>query len=111
MQNPKMVLFKGTDNQYYFRLQAPNGEPILQSEGYTSKAGAENGIESVKENSSTDKRYNRMKSKDGKFYFNLKAANNEIIGTSEMYNSDNALEKGIKSVKKNAAVATIDDQT
>lgn len=48
------------------------------------------------------KRFIRNRSTDGKFYFNLHAANGEIIATSEMYESRAAMEKGIKSVKANA---------
>ena len=40
----------------------------------------------------------------GKFMFNLKAANNEIILTSELYNSKDAAENGIESVRTNAPV-------
>jgi len=40
-----------------FRLKAPNGETILASEGYTSKDSCMNGINSVKENSALDERY------------------------------------------------------
>lgn len=39
---------KSTNNQYYFTLTAANGEVIATSEMYVSKAGAENGIRSVK---------------------------------------------------------------
>jgi uncharacterized protein YegP (UPF0339 family) len=48
MDNPKFVLFKGEDGQFYFHLQAVNGEIVSQSEGYTEKASAKNGIEAIK---------------------------------------------------------------
>jgi uncharacterized protein YegP (UPF0339 family) len=51
------------------------------------------------------------KSNSGKFYFVLKAANGETIAQSEMYNSKAAAMNGIKSVRKNAAEAKLDDQT
>lgn len=44
-------------------------------------------------------------------YFVLKAANGEIIGRSEVYSSEAAAKSGVESVKKNAAVAQIEDQT
>ncbi len=111
MDNPKFVLFTGEDNQYYFRLQAANGEPILQSEGYKTKAGADNGIESVKENATKEERYVREQSKDGQYYFNLRAANHEIIGVSEMYTTTAARDNGIAAVKDDAPGAPIDDRT
>jgi len=39
--------FVGNDGQHYFKLKAANGEIILQSQGYSSLAGATNGVESV----------------------------------------------------------------
>jgi len=50
-------------------------------------------------------------SNGGKFYFVLKSASGETIAQSEMYDSKAAALNGIKSVKKNAATATTDDQT
>ena len=43
--------------------------------------------------------------------FNLKAGNGEVIATSEVYSSKDACLNGIESVKKNAALANIEDQT
>jgi uncharacterized protein len=47
-------------------------------------------------------KYDLKKSPSGKFMFNLKAANGQIILTSELYNTKKAAENGIASVKKNA---------
>ena len=46
----KFVLQKSSNGKYYFVLKAGNGETIAQSETYESKASAQNGIRSVKEN-------------------------------------------------------------
>lgn len=43
--------------------------------------------------------------------FDLKAANGEIIATSQIYSSEEACHKGIESVKKNAVEADLEDQT
>ena len=58
MPNPKYVL-KASVEQFMFNLHAANGEIILTSERYTAKASAQNGIDSVKENSPIDGRYDR----------------------------------------------------
>jgi len=107
----KFVITKRTNGEFQFNLKAGNGQTILASEGYTTKAACDNGIESVKKNSQDDARYDRKESSNGKPYFNLKATNGQIIGTSEMYESVAACENGIESVKKNAPDATIDDQS
>lgn len=43
--------------------------------------------------------------------FDLKAGNGEVIATSEVYTTKAACVKGIESVKKNSAVAAVEDQT
>ena len=43
---------QSVNNKHYFVLKAFNGEIIGNSEMYSSKAGMENGIESVKKNGS-----------------------------------------------------------
>ncbi len=43
--------------------------------------------------------------------FDLKAGNNEVIATSEVYNSAASCKNGIESVKKNAVEAKLEDQT
>lgn len=43
--------------------------------------------------------------------FDLKAGNGQVIATSEVYSSEAACLNGIESVKKNAPVAAVEDQT
>lgn len=108
MNNPKFELYKSkADSQFYFRLLAQNGANILGSEGYTTKASCENGIESVKTNAPLDYRYER-KSNSMQFWFTLKAGNGEMIGKSQMYSSTTARDAGIESVKQNAPDAPTD---
>lgn len=107
----KFVITKRTNGEFQFNLKAGNGQTILASEGYTTKLNCENGIASVKKNSKEDNRFDRKTSSNGKSYFNLKASNGQIIGTSEMYESVASRENGIVSVKTNAPDAIIDDQT
>ena len=66
------------------------------------KASATNGIESVKKNCDDDNCYERKTAKNGKFHFNIKSTNGQIIGSSQMYASESGMRNGIESVKKNA---------
>ena|SRR4249920_3329734 len=104
-------LLTKSGNQFKFALKAGNHETILSSELYAAKSSAVNGIASVKTNSSKDASYERKTSKDDKPYFVLKAANGEIIGTSEMYSSTSAAEKGIESCKANGPHGPTRDET
>lgn len=105
----KFQLKKAANDQFHFSLLAGNGQTILQSQMYKAKTSALGGIESVKENAPQDARYERKTSNDGKPYFVLKAANGQIIGQSQMYSGDAAMNNGIESVKNNAPGAAVDD--
>ena len=48
-----------------------------------------------------------IKESDAGFHFVLKAANGEVIATSQVYTTKDSCKKGIESVKQNAADAEI----
>ena len=104
-------LDKNDKGQFSFVLKAGNSEVILRSEQYEAKSSATNGIASVQKNSGNDASYDRKVATNGKSYFNLKAANHQIIGTSQMYASEASRDKGIESVKTNGSSAKIKDNT
>lgn len=106
----KFIISKRTNGDYQFNLKAGNGEIILTSQGYSSKSGCENGVDSVKTNSQDDSKFERKTSANDKSYFNLKAGNGQIIGTSQMYASKSGMEKGIESVKNNAKTASVEEE-
>jgi uncharacterized protein YegP (UPF0339 family) len=56
-------------------------------------------------------KFELFKDKGGEFRFNLKAANGEIIASSEGYASKASAINGIESVKTNAANAAVSDLT
>jgi uncharacterized protein YegP (UPF0339 family) len=107
----KFELKTSTNGKFYFNLKAGNGQIILSSEMYDTRASAENGIESVKKNAGDAARYERKTSAKGEPYFVLNAANGQQIGRSETYSSDSAMENGIESVTTNAPGADIADAT
>ena len=104
-------LNKGSNGQFYFVLKAGNAEVILTSEHYTTRAAAENGIASVQKNSPDDARYECKIASDGRHFFNLKAANHQVIGSSQMYDSQEGRDKGIASVKVNGPSTNVKDKT
>ena len=65
--------------QFSFVLKAANSQVVLRSQQYESKTSALNGIASVQKNSSEDEQYELSTASDGRFYFNLKAANSQVI--------------------------------
>jgi uncharacterized protein len=107
----KFELKKNDSGKFMFNLKAGNGKVILTSQLYRTKAAAQTGIESVKQHATDDANFERKTSAAGEPYFVLKAANKQVIGTSEMYNSTSAMEKGIASVQAHASGAAVNDTT
>ncbi|MCL4106614.1 UNVERIFIED_CONTAM: hypothetical protein GTU68_009748 [Idotea baltica] len=106
----KFGIRRSTNNQFYWNLNAANGEPIAHSETYVSKQGAINGIDSVKRNAVLGQ-YTLFIGGDSKYYWNLKAPNNEIIARSEGYTTKQGAENGIASTKRNAPTAPVVDES
>ena len=111
MENPKFTVFVGKEGQFYFRLVALNGEPILASEGYINKWGCMNGINSVKINAVKDEHFKRLIATNGEFFFTLVAENGEVIGKSETYKTQQGGDNGIEVVKSTAPNAPVEDTT
>jgi uncharacterized protein len=107
----KFELKKSKNDKFYFSLLAGNGQVILQSEMYESKASAQNGIESVKKNATDASRFEKLTSSKGEPYFVLKAANHQVIGNSQMYAGEKARDNGIDSCATHAPSAAVDDQS
>jgi uncharacterized protein YegP (UPF0339 family) len=107
----KFECYKDKAGEFRFRLKAGNGETILASEGYTSKSSCTDGIESVKKNCLDENCFEKKTTDGGKFRFNLKSTNGQVIGTSQNYDSESGRDNGIASVGRSAPDASIDDQT
>lgn len=107
----KFECYKDKAGEFRFRLKAGNGETILSSEGYKSKASCKNGIESVRRNSANPDRFVAKTTAGGKHRFNLTASNGQVIGTSQSYTTESSCKNGMQSVARAAPGATLDDQT
>jgi len=107
----KFVLKTAKNKKVYFNLLANNGEVVLTSQMYASKATAKKGIASVQANSKSASQFVEKKSSSNKHGFSVKAKNHLIVGTSQMYASKSSMKNGIKSVMKAAPKAKTDDQT
>ncbi|NJN50409.1 MAG: YegP family protein [Gammaproteobacteria bacterium] len=103
----KFEVYQDKAGETRFRLKAGNGETILASEGYKSKSSAINGVEAVQKNAKIADRFEVKTAKTGLVYFVLKAGNNQVIGQSEMYETNFACDVGIKSVAASAPGAKV----
>jgi uncharacterized protein YegP (UPF0339 family) len=58
-----------------------------------------------------DAYYSLRKSKDGQFYFNLVASNDEPVATSEMYTRKDDAKDGTDAVRRAASTTDVVDNT
>lgn len=97
--------------EYHFRLlDTGNSKPILSGRQYTTKNACREGIDWVKSNAPYDYQY-EAKQSHGKYYFILKAANGQLIGTSEIYANAADRDAGLRLVKTQATRAPVTDLT
>jgi uncharacterized protein YegP (UPF0339 family) len=107
----KFVITKGKNDQFYFNLKAGNGEIILASQGYKDMRSCKAGIASVQTNSKKESAFEVKAASNGQFYFCLNATNGQIIGKSQMYKTQKGCSNGLQSVARNAADASVIDNS
>ena len=74
--------------RYYFSFVTEEDAVVIRSEAYNSEQARENGIRSVKKNAADKSKYEKLEAQDGRYYFNLKAANGEVIATSKLWDRE-----------------------
>jgi uncharacterized protein YegP (UPF0339 family) len=84
---------------FRFNVHAKNGEIVLSSESYTTKAAAWNGAFAVQAAAANAAAFTVKASTDNRFYFTLTADNGQIVGVSQMYTTKAAAQAGITSVQ------------
>lgn len=94
----RFEVFRGLSGKYFFHLRAKNGEIVLQSQAYTTKASAAAGVASVQSNGLLAARYSVLAAVDGRFYFTMKAANGQVIARSQLYSTKSNADRGVQTV-------------
>lgn len=98
-------------DNYTFTLKAGNSEVILESNSYKTESGARKAVSAVREYALHDHLFERKKDRAGNDFFVLNRSSGRMLGRSEIYNSRQAMEKGIRSVKRHAPYAELKDLT
>ncbi len=96
------------DEMYFFELHASNGETLLTSEEYTSYNGALKGIDTYKSNIAKDN-FKITVSKKGTYIFKLMSGKNTLLCNGANYPTRMNCESAIKSTKRFAKTAIIDE--
>jgi len=89
----------GATGKFRFNVYAKNGKIILSSEQYTTEAAAFNGAFAVQAEGQSASAYTLKTNASGGFFFNVKAQNGEIVGTSEQYTTKAAAQDAMASLQ------------
>jgi uncharacterized protein YegP (UPF0339 family) len=82
---------------FVFQFVSSAGETLIDSQDYSTRTAAINGLVSVLENGKTASRYNVLVAADGKAHFELRATNGHVIGTSNTYANKAGADKAVKA--------------
>ena len=105
------VILRKSEAAEPFTFRFIDGEKVIvKSENYKAKKSAENGIESVRKNSQLEGRYELKESKNDKFFFNVKASNGQVVGTSTLFTTEDERDEAIALLKSEAPDATLIDE-
>ena len=96
----KFEVYKGNNDQHYFRLINSKHKVLLSGEGYKQKENMLNGIESIKKNMPLPTGVEKKESTNGKHYFNVKSKNGQIVGTSALFDSKGQRDKWMSEIEK-----------
>ncbi len=96
----KFEVYKGKNDEHYFRLVDSKNRVLLSGEGYKQKESMLNGIESIKKNLPLPTGIEKKESTNGKHYFNVKSTNGQIVGTSALFDSKGQIDKLITEIEK-----------
>jgi uncharacterized protein len=103
----KFVIKVSNDGQFFFNLVSDDGRKLLGSEMYTTKSGAFEGIASVRMNARDATRYDKHVLKDGKAYFTFKTGNQQIIGVSDTFDTEDLRDQALSKVIHSGGDAAI----
>jgi len=105
----KFETYKGNNNEFYFRLMDSTNKILLSSEGYKQKENLMTGIEAVKKNLPILSSVEKKIAQNGKYFFNVKSTNGQVVGTSSMFDSPDLRDKWLGEIQKEASQLKVVD--
>lgn len=103
----KFIIRTGKHHQFFFDLKAENGDVLITSEAFHTKAACNTVIESLKAVAKDDNKYERMKAATEHYYFIIKGGNGKQIAKSVLFPTPADRNAAIKSVEAEGHDAVI----
>ena len=92
-------IYNDKDSNYRFSLKAKSGHTLLNSIDFTDKILMNEAVKSLGAIAITRNNFERKTNHAGQFLFNLKDDNGNLIGRSQLYDSEMGMENGIKNLQ------------
>jgi uncharacterized protein YegP (UPF0339 family) len=109
---PYYILAQPEEGNFAFTLNTPDGRVLLRSPGFTEKARALSRINAVRSAARKLENFETFTAQDGQLYFILRnTKKTEILGTSEMYWTEENVPAAMSLVRAHARTAKLEDLT
>ena len=92
---------KHNENAYRFKVSTPSGNTILESIDFPNSEDLKRLVTELQESINERQIFERKTDHSGKFLFQLKNNEGQLIGISLPYSSEAGMENGIKNLKTN----------
>ena len=99
-------LFRDTNDDLCFQLKTTSGKVLLTSEGFESKADAEEAIERAISLAPEARNYERNRT-EASHGFTLQSYDGDVVATGELFATTAERDKAIEAVKNNAEEAEV----
>jgi uncharacterized protein len=96
--------------KYIFSLKTNIGQVMFTSREFATKAEALQAIEACRSNAASETQFELKKLPTQALFFVLKSGDGQVLGTSELYGTNDWRAKGIAMVKSIGPAATLDDK-
>lgn len=111
MRKSKFVIFNANEGECQFHLIDPEGNLLLTSDGFKVKQSCISTIVSAKLHGRSERNFQKLKTKEGGYYVNLRSKHHEVLATSPSYSSPILRESAIELMKNGIQSAILEDRT
>lgn len=94
-----MIEIKQDGNSFGFCVQTESGQVLMTSREVSTLAELESMVDLLKSKKQTRLLFERKTNHTGDFLFNVKNSSSQLIGHSQLYNSEAGMENGINNLK------------
>ncbi len=108
---PAVFELNASDEAFTFQLIHSNGDLLLTGRSCADKASAEQTIKDVRVGSLMSNQIAKGKAEDGQHFFVIKNGAGEVIAKSDLIASEMAFDNILHTVKDQACIAEVVDNT